>query len=64
VDGAWYQRTYAECKEIAGDEDFMSLGAILHCDKTFNNVYQRAGIEPLSFTFTILNRECRYKSEA
>jgi len=28
------------------------------------NVYQRAGLEPLSFTFTIFNRECQCRSEA
>jgi len=64
VDGSWYQRTYAECKEIAGNEDFMVLGVILYCDKTGTDVYQRAGLEPMSFTFTIFNRECRYRSEA
>jgi len=26
VDGAWYKKTYAECKEIAGDDDFLILG--------------------------------------
>jgi hypothetical protein len=64
VDGAWYKRTFNECKEMAGDEDFLVLGVILYCDKTGTDVYQRAGLEPLSFTFTIFNRECRYRSEA
>ena len=64
VDGAWYKRTYAECKEIAGDEDFMVMGVILYCDKTGTDVNQRAGLEPISFTFTTFNRECRYRSEA
>jgi len=61
VDGAWYQRNYAECKDIAGDEDFMVLGVILYCDKTSTDVYQRAGLEPMSFPFTIFSRECRYR---
>jgi len=39
VDGAWYQRTYPECKEIAGDEDFMVMGAIFYGDKTGTDVY-------------------------
>ena len=64
VDGAWYNKTYAECKEIAGDEDFLVLGVILYCDKTGTDVNQRAGLEPLSFTFTNFNRKCRYRSEA
>jgi len=64
VDGAWYKRTYEECKAIAGDEDFLILGVILYCDKTGTDVYQRAGLEPMSFTFTIFNRECRYRSES
>jgi len=64
VDGAWYKKTYAECKEIAGDEDFLVLGVILYCDKTGTDVNQRAGLEPISFTFTNFNRECRYRSEA
>jgi len=64
VDGAWYKRTHEECKAIAGDEDFLVLGVILYCDKTGTDVYQRAGLEPMSFTFTIFNRECRYRSES
>jgi len=64
VDGAWYKRTYEECKAIAGDEDFLILGVILYCDKTGTDVYQRAGLEPMSFTFTIFNRECWYRSES
>jgi len=64
VDGAWYKRTYEECKAIAGDEDFMVIGVILYCDKTGTDVNQRAGLEPLSFTFTNFNRECRYRSES
>ena len=50
--------TYAECKQMAGDEDFLMLGVILYFDKTGTDVYQRAGLELLSFTFTIFNREC------
>ena len=35
MDGAWcYQRTYAECKEMAGDKDFMVMGVIFYGDKT------------------------------
>jgi len=64
VDGAWYRRTYDQCKNIAGDEPFLILGVVMYYDKTATDVYQRAGLEPLSFTFTIFNRECRYKSEA
>jgi len=64
VDGAWYKKTYAECKEIAGDDDFFILGVILYCDKTGTDVNQRAGLEPISFTFTNFNHECRYRSEA
>jgi len=64
VDGAWYRRTYDQCKNIAGDEPFLVLGVVMYCDKTGTDVYQRAGLEPLSFTFTIFNRECCYKSEA
>jgi len=64
VDGGWYKRTYNECKAITGNDDFMILGVILYCDKTGTDVYQRAGLEPLSFTFTIFNRECRYRSES
>ena len=64
IDGAWYKKTYAECKQMAGNEDFLVLGVILYCDKTGTDVYQRAGLEPLSFTFTIFNCECRYRSEA
>jgi len=62
VDGAWYKRTFEECLDIAGDEEFLVLGVILYCDKTGTNVYQRAGLEPLSFTFSTFNRECRYLS--
>ncbi len=54
VDNAWYKRTYDECKVIAGEEDFLILGVILYCDKTGTDVYQRAGLETMSFTFTIL----------
>jgi len=64
VDGAWYKRTFEECKTIAGNEEFLVLGVILYCDKTGTDVYQRAGLEPLSFTFTIFNRECRYRSHS
>jgi len=64
IDGAWYKKTYAECKQMAGNEDFLVLGVILYCDKTGTDVYQRAGLEPLSFTFTIFNCECRYRFEA
>jgi len=64
VDGAWYKKTYAECKALAGEEDFLILGVVLYCDKTGTDVYQRAGLEPLSFTFTIFNRECQYRSES
>ncbi len=42
----------------------MVMGVILYCDKTGTAFYQRAGLEPISFTFTIFNRECRYRSEA
>ena len=64
VDGAWYRKTYDECKTIAGDEKFLVLGIVMYCDKTGTDVYQRAGLEPLSFTFTIFNREYRFKSES
>jgi len=64
VDGAWYKNTYEECKAIAGDDDFIVLGLVLYCDKTGTDVYQRAGLEPLSFTFTIFNRKCRYQSKS
>jgi len=64
VDGAWYRNTYEECKAIAGDEPFLILGVVMYCDKTGTEVYQHAGLEPVSFTFTIFNQECRYKSEA
>jgi len=64
VDGNWYKKTYEECKSIAGNDDFLILGVILYCDKTGTDMYQRAGLEPLSFTFTIFNRECRYCSES
>jgi len=64
VDGAWYRKTYDECKTIAGDENFLVLGVVMYCDKTGTDVYQCAGLEPLSFTFTIFNCECRFKSEA
>jgi len=57
VDGAWYKKTYEECKVIAGDDEFIVLGLVLHCDKTGTDVYQRAGLEPLSFTFTIFNQK-------
>jgi len=36
----------------------------MYCDKTGTDVYQHAGLEPVSFTFTIFNQECQYKSEA
>jgi len=52
VDGAWYKRTFEECKAIAGNEEFLVLGIILYCDKTGTDVYQRAGLERLSFTFS------------
>jgi len=58
VDGGWYKRTYDECKAIAGEEDFLILGFILYCDKTGADVYQGADLEPMSFTFTIFNKEC------
>jgi len=61
VDGNWYKRTYEECQAIAGDDNFLILGVILYCDKTGTDVYQRAGLELLSFTFTIFNQECQYK---
>ena len=56
MDGACYQRTYAECKEMAGDKDFMVMGVIFYCDKTGTDVHKRARFEPLSFTFTIFNK--------
>jgi len=56
VDGAWYKRTFEECKAIAGNEEFLVLGIILYCDKTGTDVYQRAGLEPLSFSFSSFNR--------
>jgi len=37
---------------------------ILYCDKTGTDAYQRAGLEPLSFTFTLFNREHQYRSES
>jgi len=58
VDGAWYRNTYEECKAIAGDEEFLILGLVMYCDKTGTDVYQHAGLEPVSFTFTIFNQEC------
>jgi len=64
VDGDWYKWTYEECRSIAGDEDFLILTVILYCDKTGTDTYQRAGLELLSFTFTIFNRECQYSSES
>jgi len=64
IDGAWYKQTYAECKQMAGNEDFLVLGVILYWYKTGTDMYQRAGLEPMSFTFTIFNRDCRYRSEA
>jgi len=64
VDGAWYKRSFEECQAISGNEDFLMLGVIMYCDKTGTDVYQRSGLEPLSFTFTIFNRECRYQSKA
>ena len=64
VDGNWYKKTYEECQAIAGDDNFLILGVILYCDKTGTDVYQRAGLEPLSFTFTIFNRECQFRSLA
>jgi len=48
---------------MAGDEIFLMLGIILYCDKTGTDVYQRAGLKPLSFTITFLNWECIYRSE-
>jgi len=38
VDGAWYKRTFEECKAIAGDEEFLILGVILYCDKTGTDI--------------------------
>ena len=64
MDGAWYKRTYAECKDIARDEDFMVLGVILYCDKTGTDVYQRNSLEPFSFTFCLFNQKCQYKTSA
>jgi len=58
------QKTYEECKTIAGDEKFLVLGVVMYCDKTGTDVYQHAGLEPLSSTFTIFNCECRFKSKA
>jgi len=43
---------------------FLILCVILYCDKTGTDVNQRVGLEPLSFTLTIFNRECQYRSEA
>jgi len=63
VDDAWYRKTYDECKTIAGDGNFLVLDVVLYCDKTGMDVYQHAALEPLSFTFTIFNYECQYKSE-
>jgi len=39
VDGAWYRKTYEECKTIAGDEKFLVLGVVMYCDKTGTDVY-------------------------
>jgi len=63
VDGAWYKRTYEGAKPLLGWRFFI-LGVIPYCDKTGTDVYQRAGLEPLSFTFTLFNRECQYRSES
>jgi len=28
------QKTYDECKNIAGNEEFLVLGVVMYCDKT------------------------------
>jgi len=58
VDGVWYQRIYAECQEIASDEDLVVLRAILYCDKLRGQEWS-----PCHYIHNF-NRECRYKSEA
>jgi len=51
VDGAWYLKTYEECRSIAGDEDFLALGVILYGDKTGTDVYQRAGLDHIIYLY-------------
>ena len=64
VSGKWYCKTYKTCSKIAGTEKFLILGVICYCDKTGTDVNQRNSLEPLSFTFTIFNRKCRYRTSS
>jgi len=64
VDGSWYRSSFAECQRHANGEDFLMLGVIAYCDKTGTDVNMHAGLEPFTFTFTIFNRHCWYKTEA
>ncbi len=62
--GEWYRKTYKQCSKLAGQEKFLILGVICYCDKTGTDVNQRNPLEPFTFTFTIFNRKCRYKTNA
>ena len=64
VDGIWYRQTVEECAKIAKGERFLVLGLIFYCDKTGTDVNQRNSLEPVSFTFCLFNRQCRYKTAA
>jgi len=64
VDGSWYQPSYAECEKHANEEDFLMLGVIAYCDKTGTNVNMHAGLDPFTFTLTIFDCQCCYKTEA
>jgi len=64
VDGSWYKNTVKECVKIANGERFVVFGIVCYCDKTGTDIYQRNSLEPLSFTFCVFNRECRYKTSS
>jgi len=63
-DGHWFCETNEECKHIAGDDPYLVLPVIGYIDKTGTDVNQRNKLEPFSFTLSILNRCCRYRTNA
>jgi len=63
-DAQWYQKTNEQCKCIAGKEPFLLLPVIGYIDKTGTDVNQRNKLEPFSFTLSILNEKCPYRSNA
>jgi len=63
-DGQWFCETNEECKLIAQNDPYLILPVIGYIDKTGIDVNQRNKLEHFSFTLSILNCRCRYRTNA